>query len=207
MRISKRLAFCDFVVDVVLHVEVGFPLLGLGDLRCDLLRRLDPRLQLLLVVLVQILNLELVLVRQDREDELQSVACLSLLDLSPYHVYSPLSFLLLLRLPLGLRLVPPLFLCPRYGALLCCPLLLDLLEFRGAFGVGLLRSGLHGVRWLDHEPLSHPGTPLFLVLALSLHAQAEALHAVNQEATLDFLVLPGVCGEARHLVDLDQERA
>jgi len=129
VRISKRLAFCDFVVDIVLHVEVGFPLLGLGDLRCDLLRRLDPRLQLLLVVLVQILNLELVLVRQDREDELQSVACLSLLDLSPYHVYSPLPFLLLLRLPLGLRLVPPLFLCPRYGALLCCPLLLDLLEF------------------------------------------------------------------------------
>lgn len=128
-RISERLAFCDLVVDVVLQVEVGFPLLCLGDLRCDLLRRLNPRLQLLLVVLVKILNLELVLVRQDREDELQSVACLRLLDLSPDHVHPPFPLLLLLRLLLGQRLVPPLFLGPRYGALLCCPLLLDLLEF------------------------------------------------------------------------------
>jgi len=94
------------------------------------------------MVLVEVLDLELVLIREDGKDELQIVAELGLFDFAANHVHPPLPFLFLLSLLLGLRLVAPILLRSSNTALLSGSLLLDLLELGSTFGVALFALGL-----------------------------------------------------------------
>ena len=143
------------------------------------------------MLLVEVFDLELVLIRENRKDELQIVAELGLVDFAADHVDPSLPFLFLLRLLLGLCLVAPILLCAGDAALLSGSLLLDLLELRSTLSLAFLALGLRpGMCWLDHESLSHPCSSLFVILPLSLHAEAEALHTVNEQTALDLLVQP-----------------